>query len=251
MAQTEDFNVHEIVIDPDEEILLEGEIVKFKPGIERNFISRWVQLSTRSFRYYKNHYHSICYLTRPIAALPLHAIQAVRPFVIENSDYKRRDKHLYQFMFEVALKQDYEDIFFFRDFEVNGLGGNSGASSPVRVTSPGRSESRNSRASPHKYSFHNSTGNGGQIIVTNQLELNGQVVPTRMVFISPKKRAESPSQSARGQSKVTRIVQGHLMPVRDQNRGLQKEHYLEDQNIVNKEFGEPQVNLRGEKQSKL
>ena len=28
-------------------------------------------------------------------------------------------------MFEVVLKQDYEDIFFFRDFEVNGLTNNS------------------------------------------------------------------------------------------------------------------------------
>jgi len=24
-------------------------------------------------------------------------------------------------MFEIVLKQDYEDIFFFREFEVNGL----------------------------------------------------------------------------------------------------------------------------------
>ena len=38
----EDYNIHEIVIDPDEEILLEGEMVKFKPGIEKNFISRWI-----------------------------------------------------------------------------------------------------------------------------------------------------------------------------------------------------------------
>ena len=78
----EDYQVHEIVIDPDEEIIREGEIVKFKPGIEKNFISRWIQLSTRSFRYYKNHYHSICYLTRPISAIPLNAIDKVQNFSI-------------------------------------------------------------------------------------------------------------------------------------------------------------------------
>ena len=33
---------YEIVIDPDEEILYEGELSKFKPGIERNFITRWL-----------------------------------------------------------------------------------------------------------------------------------------------------------------------------------------------------------------
>ena len=32
----------EIIIDPDEEILMEGEMLKFKPGIEKNFISRWI-----------------------------------------------------------------------------------------------------------------------------------------------------------------------------------------------------------------
>lgn len=37
---------------------------------------------------------------------------------------------------------------------------------------------------------------------------------------------------------VTRIIQGHAMPIRDINRGRKKEHYLEDQNIINKEFGE-------------
>jgi len=29
------------------------------------------------------------------------------------------------------------------------------------------------------------------------------------------------------------------MPVRDQNKGSLKEHYLEDQKIIHKEFGEP------------
>lgn len=37
-----DWQIHEIVIDPDEEILMEGDIMKFKPGIEKNFITRWI-----------------------------------------------------------------------------------------------------------------------------------------------------------------------------------------------------------------
>ena len=41
-VEREEYQVHEIIIDPDEEILLEGEILKFKPGIEKNFISRWI-----------------------------------------------------------------------------------------------------------------------------------------------------------------------------------------------------------------
>ena len=34
--------MQEVEIDPDEEIILEGEMHKFKPGIEKNFITRWI-----------------------------------------------------------------------------------------------------------------------------------------------------------------------------------------------------------------
>ena len=115
------YDIKEIYIDPNEEIIGEGELLRFKPGFEKNFIHRWLQLSSRSLRYYKNHYHSICYLTRPIAALPLYAIEEVNNFTIDNENYKKRDSHLYSFMFEVVLRQDYEDIFEFRELEVNGV----------------------------------------------------------------------------------------------------------------------------------
>ena len=35
-------------------VLYEGELFRFKPGIENNFISRWVQVSDRAFRYYRS-----------------------------------------------------------------------------------------------------------------------------------------------------------------------------------------------------
>ena len=35
------------------------------------------------------------------------------------------------------------------------------------------------------------------------------------------------------------------MPVRDKNEGGRKDHYLEDQGIISKEFGEPIVALNG------
>jgi hypothetical protein len=34
----------------------EGELYRFKPGIENNFIGRWVQVSGRAFRYFRNFY---------------------------------------------------------------------------------------------------------------------------------------------------------------------------------------------------
>ena len=44
--------------------------------------------------------------------------------------------------------------------------------------------------------------------------------------------------------RVNRIVQGHLMPVRDANLGEQKQAYLEDQGIIEKDFGVKRDSLR-------
>lgn len=41
-----------------DDILLEGELFKFKPGISQNFIPRYVQISQRAFRYFKNRYEA-------------------------------------------------------------------------------------------------------------------------------------------------------------------------------------------------
>ena len=109
-------------------------------------------------------------------------------FSIQNEEYKKREKSFYLFMFEIVLRQDYEDIFFFRDFEVNGLNNNSPGGSPIRGSSPQNARRSGSRGSdgrrsgsPQKYSFHNSVGN--QIIVQNQQDGSG----TRVLYLSPKK----------------------------------------------------------------
>ena len=98
----------------------EGELHRFKPGMEFNFIPRWLQLSTRSLRYYKNQIHAVTFLTRPIVSIPLQAIHSVRPYQLKNPDYKKRQRALYDHMFELTLRQDYEDLYFFRELEVNG-----------------------------------------------------------------------------------------------------------------------------------
>ena len=40
----------------DNPIVFSGELYRFKPGISNNFISRWVEVSTHAFRYFKNYY---------------------------------------------------------------------------------------------------------------------------------------------------------------------------------------------------
>jgi len=38
-----------------DDILFQGELMKFKPGISANFVNRYVQISLRAFRYFRNH----------------------------------------------------------------------------------------------------------------------------------------------------------------------------------------------------
>ena len=37
-----------------DDIIFEGELMKFKPGLSANFISRYIQISKRAFRYFKS-----------------------------------------------------------------------------------------------------------------------------------------------------------------------------------------------------
>lgn len=37
-----------------DDIVFEGDLMKFKPGISANFVNRYVQISLRAFRYYRN-----------------------------------------------------------------------------------------------------------------------------------------------------------------------------------------------------
>ena len=103
-----------------------------------------------------------------------------------------------------------------------------------------------------------------QLVVTNQTDYNGVMIPTKMLYITPKRstyedeqlketsgsprdvastyrsRHGSNSGNRQHSEKVTRVVQGHLMPIRDRNSGFIKEHYLEDpEEILEREFGQP------------
>lgn len=204
---------------------------------------------------------------------------------------------MYLFMFEIVLKRDYEDFYFFREFEVNGVTNNPSvgppaasqprnhsipaqAAAPLRYDSPLRSaafKTRNSSKQPrssvskqdlghssisHGQSIHSASahrsfeprqdprGGNPKLVVTSQSEVNGVLMPTRMLYISPSRQegASPPREDSHSGGKgaqVTRIVQGHLMPIRDANRGHSREHYLEDAGKLQREFGQPQKSVSG------
>ena len=110
-------------------IVFQGELYRFRPGIQNNFISRWVQVSTHAFRYYKNMYG--CQGTsKPLLSLPNSAILRIVPFTPVNKEAytkgKRRrtttdlEQRLFENMFEIELYPDYEDnedVYLQREFD--------------------------------------------------------------------------------------------------------------------------------------
>jgi len=64
-------------IDPNDPILVEREVMKFKPGLTVNYLSRWIQLTKTQFRYYRNYYHSASSLNNPLVSIPFDQIVGV------------------------------------------------------------------------------------------------------------------------------------------------------------------------------
>jgi hypothetical protein len=61
-----------------EDVLLEGELLRVRPGVTQPFTSRWVQLTKSEFRYYKNQWNSKCWLNKPLFTLPLTHLLEIR-----------------------------------------------------------------------------------------------------------------------------------------------------------------------------
>ena len=75
------------LFDEADPILCEGDLFRFKPGMENNFISRWVQISGRAFRYYRNQIQSFAGLSRPIVSIPKLAIESIRVLKINEEAF--------------------------------------------------------------------------------------------------------------------------------------------------------------------
>ena len=68
-----------------DDIIMEGELMKFKPGISQNFIPRYVQISKRAFRYFKNRYEAKA--GKPIVAFRKRIIKSAAGIKINKGSY--------------------------------------------------------------------------------------------------------------------------------------------------------------------
>ena len=98
--------------------------MKFKPGITINFIPRYVQISKRAFRYFKNKSES--YTGKPIVSIRKTIIKSAEPYTVNKGSYLKRGSAIakshkedayFDNMFEVVLNEDYEDNIAYRKIE--------------------------------------------------------------------------------------------------------------------------------------
>ena len=97
--------------DPDK-ILFEGEMQKYKPGINIMYIKRWAQLSRREFKYYKDRYHSAQWLVKPLGAIPLNCIEKIARVDINVTHRKKPNKSMQGgcYQFEIFAKKNIIDF---------------------------------------------------------------------------------------------------------------------------------------------
>ncbi|CAI2361468.1 unnamed protein product [Moneuplotes crassus] len=97
---------------PHEKILIEGELYKYKPGIDKMYIARWCQLTKTSFRVYKNQVSAKGFGSKPILALPLEIFKGVKKakFHIPNKGKdKKSTKISSKNQFEILYRDDILD----------------------------------------------------------------------------------------------------------------------------------------------
>jgi len=108
-----------------DDILFEGELMKFKPGVSCNYMSRYVQISLRAFRYYRSKVDAIL-MRRPVVAFRKNIISKASPYEVNKASYLKNgsriaksgtEDKLFDNMFEIELNANYEDYYHLRDLE--------------------------------------------------------------------------------------------------------------------------------------
>lgn len=100
--------------DPNEEILFEAELAKYKPGYSGTFVSRYIVVTETAFRIYKHRAFAISGNHRPLQAIPVVAFKKV-----ERVDFdlhlSKKDKEYFsaylENQFEIFLKDDFIDFY--------------------------------------------------------------------------------------------------------------------------------------------
>lgn len=92
------------------EIIFEGELMKYKPGIKHQYMSRWCQVTKTHFLYFAEGVPYASYLGRPLAVIPIDAIESVRRVCVDVPERAEKYAKLRNFQFEIFLKRNEGDL---------------------------------------------------------------------------------------------------------------------------------------------
>ena len=88
--------------------------MKYKAGYNPTYINRWVQVTEKGLKYYKNRCNAITCCNKPLMAVPVAAIKKVVRVQFE-LPFKKQEQEKYQQyndnQFEVYLKDDFFELY--------------------------------------------------------------------------------------------------------------------------------------------
>ena len=90
------------VEDNEGSIIYEGELLKYRPGISKDYTPRWCRLTLEGFAYYKTQWAATCSNKIPLAFIPLMQIKEVN--IINRTG--KRDQSLYEFEINLYEEDD-------------------------------------------------------------------------------------------------------------------------------------------------
>jgi len=67
----------------DNEVIFEGELMKYKPGINHQYMSRWCQVTKSHFIYFAEGVPYAAFLQRPLVVIPLKDIVFIKRVCVE------------------------------------------------------------------------------------------------------------------------------------------------------------------------
>jgi hypothetical protein len=104
-----------------DEVLFQGEIGKYKAGLNPAFFNRWVQVTDKALKYFKGRCNAITCCNKPLMAIPIKAIKRVER-VNFDLPFSKREKDKYapylDQQFEIFLKDDFIDIYLKPTYEL-------------------------------------------------------------------------------------------------------------------------------------
>lgn len=70
-------DLRETVLLNPEMVILEGELMKYKPGVQHSYVKRWVKVTSNELRYYKNRWAANCFDEKPLFTTTFESLRAV------------------------------------------------------------------------------------------------------------------------------------------------------------------------------